>query len=137
VLAGQWLEARFPRGASVYQTGVFYGYLQPRPASAFPLCGFNADRGRFDRGGCASGKWPDVVVRLDSPLSVYSQVPDRLGAVLDAHYVLTQVFKARANRDGAPPPIYDQQDALYVPLSNLDGVTRPGPDVSLFVRRQP
>jgi hypothetical protein len=132
VLGSRWVEVHFPAGAAIFQTGIYYGRLQPRPGALFRPVGFDGRRAAFAGAGGAPAS-PEVVVRLDSPLFVYNRVPDGLAEVLARGYVLAQVFPA-----GPPGPrkgVYDQQDAWYAPFADLGSATRPGPDVSIYVRR--
>jgi hypothetical protein len=71
---------------------------------------------------------------LDSPLVIFNQVPDDLAAILDADYVWADTFKGTVTAC-ISESVDDQQDAFYVPFANLTGVSRPGPDVSIFERR--
>ncbi len=114
VRAARWIERRFPTGATLYQTGTFYGFVQPRRASgtsAVPLDGS-----------------PDLIVRLDSPLIVFNSVPDGVAARLVRDYVAVAAFKGIGSAAG-PAPIFDQQDAFYVPFANLTSAPGPGPTV--------
>ena len=134
VVAARWLERRFPEGASLYQTGVFYGHLEPQPPDRYPEVGFHESSGRFDLDENSSERLPDLVVVLDSPLTIFSTVPKTLERVLETRYVQLAAFGA-SRPERAAQGIYDQQDAFYVPLANFESLKRPGPDVRIFVRR--
>jgi hypothetical protein len=66
-----------------------------------------------------------------SGLTFYSAVPPELEGLLAAHYTL--VHEERARSDSANP-VYDQQDALYLPAAGFAGVSRMGPDLFLYRR---
>jgi hypothetical protein len=134
VVAARWLEMRFPAGASLYQTGVFYGHLEPQPADLYREVDFHESSGRFDLDATSSERLPDLVVVLDSPLTIFSTVPKPLEGVLETRYVQLAAFSASDPKRGAHG-LYDQQDAFYVPLADFEGLKRPGPDVRIFVRR--
>lgn len=134
VLAAKWIEERFPAGATLYQTGTFYGHLQPRPVDRYKPHTFDGRHGRFVADGESAAPFPELVVVLDSPLVVFNHVPDRLGSVLDTHYVLAAAFQG-ISAPRAAQAIYDQQDAFYVPFAKLKDVRRPGPSVRIFQRR--
>jgi hypothetical protein len=120
VRAARWIQNRFPSGATMYQTGVLYGHVQPRPSNRYAFRHLTAT--------------PDLIVVVESPLAVFNQAPAGLEAMLRADYVQAAVFKGIGDaRD--PPPIYDQQDAFYVPFANLTSVSAPGPTVHVFARR--
>ena len=74
------------------------------------------------------------MVELDSPLVVYNHVPAAIRSLLDTHYVLMATFQGIGSSSGEAP-VYDQQDAFYVPFANVTGVRRPGPTVRIFERR--
>lgn len=133
VLGADWIEAHFPSGASMYQTGYSYGHLQPKPADRYAQIGFNEEAGRFEVGGHGA-ELPDVVVLVESPLFVYSRIPRQLESTLDADYVLAMTF------DGTPSArvsktVYDQEDAFFVPFGGVDNSRRPGPNIRIFERR--
>jgi hypothetical protein len=134
VLGARWIQEHFPEGTTLYQTGTFYGHLEPRPASRYKLDAFDDRHARFLVGDQPAPSLPELVVVLDSPLVVYNHVPERLGAVLDAHYRLVTMFQGIA-APAAAQALYDQQDAFYVPFAKLQGIRRPGPGVRIFQRR--
>ena len=121
-------------GTTVYQTGMFYGYLQARPAAQFPSYTFDERQGLFEHDRHPVGDLPRVVVQLDSPLVVYNHVPAAIRSLLETHYVLMATFQGIGSASGEAP-VYDQQDAFYVPFANLASVKRPGPTVRIFERR--
>jgi hypothetical protein len=122
VRAAQWIEARFPAGATMYQTGIFYAHVEPRPLERYAQSGFD--------------RLPDIIVVLDSPLVLYNDRPSELAAVLDASYVEVATFRATPYA-GSAGAVYDQQDAFYVPFGGLTRVQRPGPDIRVFERTRP
>jgi hypothetical protein len=134
VLGASWIESEFPAGATVYQTGMPYGHLQPRPADRYPSCGFDNRSGRFTIH--AHPVTPEVVVVLDSPLTVFDRVPEPLSPALAANYDLAAIFTG-IDSAGGRRAVYDQQDAFYAPFSSFSDVPRPGPGVRIFVRRSP
>jgi hypothetical protein len=133
VLGANWIESELPAGATLYQTGMLYGHLQPRPTGRYPQCGFDNRSGRFIHTREAA---PEVVVVLDSPLTVFDGVQEQLWQVLAANYDLAAIFPG-IDSDGGRRAVYDQQDAFYAPFSSFSGIPRPGPGVRIFVRRTP
>jgi len=134
VLAAEWIQDHFPRGATLYQTGVWYGFVQPQPADEYPILGFDEVRNVFTADGHRTDRTPDILVILHSPLLIFSGVPDAIPAIASARYELSQTFQA-TRRDRPFDGVYDQQDAFYVPFAGFDSVRRPGPDVEIYVRR--
>jgi hypothetical protein len=133
VLGAHWIESNYPSGATLYQTGKSYGYLEPRPAARYAELWFDDHWGVFAEHRGAPPASPDLVVVLDSPLDVYSAIPARLPTVLDQRYELAATFSGIADADGST--VYDQQDAFYVPYAGVTAVHRPGPTVRIFERR--
>jgi 4-amino-4-deoxy-L-arabinose transferase-like glycosyltransferase len=135
VRAAEWIEGRFPHGASLYQTGMQYSFVEPRPRLRYPLYTFNERHNVFDHVTGSDQELPDLILVLSSPLVVFNQIPSGLDAILRSQYGLIATFKARSDADAGPVPVYDQQDAFYVPFANFGSVSRPGPDVQIYERR--
>ena len=87
---------------------------------------YNETTGRFDSGD------PEWILLQRSPLLLYSSIPPRLDQLIHERYTLVRRFPTR--NDGVDS-IYDQQDAFYLPIGTLDGISRPGPAFELY-RRQ-
>jgi hypothetical protein len=68
----------------------------------------------------------------ESGLRFYSAVPAELPPLLATEYIL--VHEALATHPSAAP-VYDQQDALYLPAAGFAGVSRMGPNLRLYRRR--
>jgi dolichyl-phosphate-mannose-protein mannosyltransferase len=134
VLGAEWIQSHYPGGATLYQTGAVYGYLEPRPTDKYSLVTFDERRRRFRAAVPGADALPDLVVVLESPLVVFSHVPESLKPVLDKNYKWVETFKGTITARIADA-VYDQQDAFYVPFAGLDAVRRPGPDVHIFERR--
>lgn len=130
LLAAQWIQDRFPDGASVYQTGSFYGFVQLRPADHYPSYFFNPRHGFVSRSGRTA--LPDVIVVLDSPLRIFSQIDTRLTPILDAGYASAVTVQGVATDDSGDA--FDQQDAFYVPFADPGKARRPGPSIRVFIR---
>ena len=122
VIAAAWLRERFPRGASLYQTGSIYGHLQMRQ-------GMVSDP-QYPEAPIGAIPAPDVIVVLRCALE-YCEVPAAMNSVLAAYVPLTFFVAARAND---PSLVYDRDDAFYIPLSGFGAVTRPGPNVEIYSR---
>jgi 4-amino-4-deoxy-L-arabinose transferase-like glycosyltransferase len=133
VLGAQWVESRFPAGATMYQTGAFYGHTQPRPRDRYVEYGFNEVTGRFENGALPVDA-PDIVVRVDSPLVLFNHAPAQLEQILRTSYILAETF-AGAPTAAASDAVYDQQDVFYVPFGGVTGLKYPGPTLSIFERR--
>jgi hypothetical protein len=134
VLAARWVEEEYPAGTTIYQSGMVYGYLQARPATQFPSYIFDERQGFFEHDRHRVNDLPRLVVELDSPLVIYNHVPPAIQSLVESHYALMATFQGIGSASGEEP-VYDQQDAFYVPFANVASVKRPGPTVRIFERR--
>jgi 4-amino-4-deoxy-L-arabinose transferase-like glycosyltransferase len=142
LLAAQWLEAHFPAGASMYQTGAFYGHVQPRPRDRYVECAFDERTERFQCGAprvdapLVLDRVPEVVLRVDSPLRLFNHVPDQLDRALRSKKYVLATTLAGAPAGTLFGTAYDQQDAFFAPFANVPGLKHPGPTISIFERRE-
>ncbi len=73
---------------------------------------------------------PPWLMVEESPLVHYSAVPDAVAALARDRYTLVHT---EAATDGATDaPVYDQQDAFYLPAARLQGFSRMGPTLRLY-----
>ncbi|OFW30646.1 MAG: hypothetical protein A3H97_24115 [Acidobacteria bacterium RIFCSPLOWO2_02_FULL_65_29] len=115
----------------VYQSGEAYGH------APFVVDGRRVDvrTARYDAGtGLFQSEDPDWILVQRSPLVLYSAVPPSLERVLAERYELARRFPIQV--DSSTERTYDQQDAFYLPLAGLEGLTRPGPEFELYSRRR-
>jgi hypothetical protein len=87
--------------------------------------GYDAATGQFTR----DGRPPDWIIVQRSPLILYSRVPEGVERIVRERYDLVRAFPVEI---GAGVRIYDQQDALFLPLQGLDGVERIGPGFDVY-----
>jgi 4-amino-4-deoxy-L-arabinose transferase-like glycosyltransferase len=134
VLGADWIAATFSSGVSIHQTGLRYGHLQLEPAGRYAQYAFADQAGLFVLDGRPAPDLPHVIVLIESPLRVYTQIPAQIRATLQAEYVLKWAS------DGVPPErssntLYDQEDAFFTPFVGIENATRPGPNLRIFERR--
>jgi 4-amino-4-deoxy-L-arabinose transferase-like glycosyltransferase len=134
VLGADWVESQFPTGTSIYQTGIGFGYLIPTPRRRYTQYLLNERTGGFEVHGRPAVDLPDLIVLLESPLAAYSQIPSQIHALVAKDYRLAATFEG-APAAGIAGTAYDLDDAFYAPFGGTDRVARPGPQVSIFVRR--
>lgn len=134
VLGGEWIVAQYPAGATIYQNGLGVGHLLPTPRMEYTEARFNYETGGFDVHGQPAPALPDLIVFLESPLVAYSQVPREIRAIVARDYRLAATFDG-VPAEGVAGALYDQEDAFFAPFAGIDRVERPGPHVSIFVRR--
>lgn len=129
-IAGRALIDMLPADSVFYQSGEAYGHvplsMDGREANV-RLARFMADTGRFTPDN------PDWILVQRSPLVLYSDVPPALERLLREQYTLARQFPTES-RPGIAR-VYDQQDAFYLPIDGLEGLTRPGPSFELYRRR--
>ena len=131
VVVSDWFERYVPPGSSVLQSGSRYGLAQFHRRLGYKEWIWDGGSGIFRVGGRPAEGEPDWIVLQDSPLPSGTQdLVTRLLATKD--YVLVTVFKAVSLRADL---VYDRQDMFYVPFSGLEYVTRPGPNFTIYARR--
>jgi 4-amino-4-deoxy-L-arabinose transferase-like glycosyltransferase len=133
VIAGDWIAARFPSGASIYQNGYGYGHAQPLPRERFIQYTFNEQAKRFEQDSRPTDP-PDLLILLESPLGGYSRIPPAVAAVASADYVRVITFDGIA-ASRAAGAVYDQDDMFFAPFGGIENASRPGPNVGIFERR--
>lgn len=120
-------------GDSVYLSGLSYAHtplvlegraLEVRAQPSSP-------EGAFPVGSDGREQLPTWIVLHRSPLVAYTPVPARIDALVRNHYA--RVARIAATADGHAA-VYDQQDALFLPLWGLSGVCRIGPTIEIFRR---
>jgi hypothetical protein len=128
VVVARALPALIPSGSLVYHSGESYGRV-PFNLSDPPLnvkeWDYDEATGRFTR----DGTLPDWIVLQRSPLVLYSRVPDGVQRIVGERYELVSAFPTATDDRSR---IYDQQDALFLPLSGLAGVERIGPSFEIY-----
>jgi hypothetical protein len=134
VLAAEWLLLQGKAGESVYISGSRPGrpdlFVRGKPGPLTILT-FDPDAGVFRGPSGSEAPLPEWIVVQQSPLILYSHVPDALVQRLGDYDLRFSVRALNMNQ----PQVYDQQDAWFVPLGGFDGVTRPGPNLLIYRRR--
>jgi hypothetical protein len=129
VVVARWFDEHIPAGATIAQSGSGYGYVQFTPGRFNPWL-WDGGRRIFTtlRRQPAEGR-PDYILLQESPIPSSTQA--QVTAWLQRGYEPIQQFKALTiNR----PRVYDLQDAFYIPFADFEGVTRPGPNFTLYHR---
>jgi hypothetical protein len=136
LIAAQWIREHVPAGASLYQSGSLYGALEieaPGMPSAFTRWDFDEARGAFVVRGAPQSRGPDWIVLQQSPLSVYSAVPQPVSSIASSdQYVQVRSFVAID--PSTQNHVFDWQDAFFLPLSGFHGIRRPGPNFHVYQR---
>lgn len=129
VVVSQWFERHVPPGSSVMQSGSIYGYAQFDRKHHYKVWIWDRGRRRFLVEGRTPEGAPDWILVQESPLPSDTQAVVK--EFLKEGYEMASVFKAV---DLDRWRLYDMQDAFYVPFAGFDGVSRPGPNFTLYKR---
>lgn len=123
--AATWIEQRFPAGATLAQFGPESSHVFVAAAdSARSRLFVNVD---FNR----NGPRPDVIVVPSSPLIPMADV-GTVPSILATDYKIGVDLIAES---GDPGNAYDTQDEFYLPLAGFYRIDRPGPNLTIHVRR--
>jgi 4-amino-4-deoxy-L-arabinose transferase-like glycosyltransferase len=126
VIVADWFARHVPPGDSVLQSGSIYGYAQI-DNRVWTVWTWDRYRKAFmvhDRR--AEGR-PDWILLQESPLPSMTQ--DVVAAFLKKDYHVAGQFTAYSPRDAR---VYDRQDGFFIPFAGFSGVTRPGPNFTLY-----
>jgi 4-amino-4-deoxy-L-arabinose transferase-like glycosyltransferase len=118
-IAAEFVRSRYPQGASVHQTGSGYGHVMLHPETSYT-------------------EWPltfapRLVILQTSWLAAYSVLPPSLRDGLTRSYRLIHYVDVE-DRSSQVVPVFDQQDAFFVPLSGFARFTHPGPMIEIYER---
>lgn len=127
VLAADWAAQHVEPNASILFTGEPLQLADRGVKLPYDIWRWNGDAGRLLRGG----ERPGWIIVEESPLVLYSPHPNELTPILDRY-----VFRHRIVAMHGQTHVYDQQDAFFLPLDGFTGVLRPGPNFSMYSRRQ-
>ena len=135
ILAAGYLQRHTAPGDSIYLSGTVFAHTPLGLTGTRVLAETRAPdvRGFFAVGASGVEELPTWIVLHRSPLLLYSPIPDRIDGLTRTHYSRVALFAATAPGHRG---IYDQQDALFLPLRGLRGVRHIGPTVEIF-RRNP
>ena len=113
----------FPRGASVFQNGSIYGQVPLVPEGIYHVTPLD--------------RLPELVIIQSSPLKAYSDQPPEWGLKIAGRYkeiLRVPVERTTPTGPAGPDPIFDQQDAFFVPVVGFERYLRPGPAIEIFER---
>ena len=131
VLAANWLAPQLSPDATLHDAGGNYTRLDLRHIR-YHEWHFDAAKQSF---GHPLGLTPDWLVLPESPLRAYTSVDEGLRrlATSDAYELaLTVPGVVRTPHHG----VYDEQDAFFLPFSDLRAIARPGPTIQVYRRRR-
>jgi 4-amino-4-deoxy-L-arabinose transferase-like glycosyltransferase len=105
-----------------------------RPGAPVPFdeWGWSDAQRTFTSFGEPVGGLPTYILVARHPLRRMPEPPPALLALVAAEYELVKVFRAVTPEPGVN--VYDDQDALFVPLAGFRGLVRPGPNFEVYRR---
>jgi hypothetical protein len=125
IAAARWIEARFPDGASIGETEHRFNRLSFHDGTAAVPSKYRTDVLTPDDAD------PDVIVLADSPLHPGGFPPDVTNDRLSRY---AEAFTSSAPE--RPWAVYDWQDEFYIPLAGINRLDRPGPRITVFIRKK-
>jgi hypothetical protein len=132
VVVADWVAQHIPPGNTIVQSGSHYGHA-PINDEIWGMWTWNRVHGQFLVRGQPPHRPPDWVLLQESPLP--SDTQPEITELLDSgEYDFAWQFTAVTLDRGER--IYDLQDAFFVPFAGFEGVARPGPNFTLYKRRE-
>ena len=128
VVAGRWIAEHVAPGSSFLLTGSHYGYPWLPTDRGYRFWIWDRDEERYWSPEDDSDR-PEWIVRQEHALSTDQPI---VHDWLRDGYVVAWRFSAARPAD--PNWVFDSMDAFYLPYAGFDGVTRPGPNFTLFHR---
>jgi hypothetical protein len=132
VIAARWIGARLPPGATLYESGREYVQLTIE-SQDFHRWYYDPATQHF--AGATPDMLPGWLILHRSPLGEYTPIPEPIELLARTRYTPIQVV--RATRGDGNPADYDLQDAFFLPLAGFQRVLRPGPTITVYLRRDP
>ena len=128
VIVAEWFSRHVSPGESVLQSGSIYGYAQI-DNRIWSVWTWDRFRKAFIVQNRRTEGRPDWILLQDSPLPSLTQ--DVVTEFLKEDYEFVREFPAYTP---GRRRVYDQQDAFFIPFAGFSGVTRPGPNFTLYRR---
>jgi hypothetical protein len=158
VTAERWITANVTKRSTLVQSGTDWAHLEVRPSrqtlEEWITEARQKGRGgrrlqiRLDRTGTNEGYvlvshtaaqpiWekeskPDYAIQHDSPLHVYTPIPSEWKVWIAANYDPVATFEGVGSGKDA---WHDQIDAQFLPFAGFEGARRPGPNITIYRRR--
>ena len=128
VVVSNWFSENVPAGSSILQTGSHYGHAWFDANLQYRLWTWDRGHAAFVVDKQPSEELPDWILVQDHPLSSNREI---IAEYLRRGYALAWTFPALTHRTDR---IFDLEDAFYMPFAGFAGVTRPGPNFTLYRR---
>ncbi len=124
-LARLWIDAHMRAGSAIAETDSTTPYGKPQLGATYRVVPLG------DIQALTEEKVGWILSDSFGPLSYYSPGPsERELSMLNSKATL--LFDTNPIIYGAPRPIYDPNDAFYVPLQHITSVRRPGPRIRIW-----
>jgi len=129
VVAGRWLAGELTSASTMHQAGGVFNDLY-LPGVAYHRWHFYPEANSF---GDPEGRTPEWLVFAESPVWTYASVSPLLHQLAADRYQVAQVVQATSGDDRSA--VYDLEDAFFMPLNRFNTVDRPGPNITIYRRR--
>ena len=157
-VAANWIAGHLPEGSRIFQSGTDWAQIELAPSrrtlesrirqakaegkkgcrlkirldnttqgQGYHLIAFDPDQPVWEH-----ESRPEYAVLHETPLFVYSPVPEQLTEWLTTHYAPIQQIQGVGL---GKPEWYDQIDAQFLPFSDYAHAQRPGPNITIYRRR--
>jgi hypothetical protein len=132
LVVAQWVRENVPPHASIYVAAS--GSAAPQLDGQYEYWSYIEDTKTFERDRSQAEGTPQWIVIVESPLAAYTSTPGSITSLLSQRY--DRVGLLRASDPDYPGMVYDRQDNFHLPIHGFGGVTRPGPNVFVYRRRE-
>ncbi len=132
VVVADWVARFVPKGDAIVQSGSHYGHA-PINDEVWAMWTWDRGRREFLVAGHPPDRPPEWILLQESPLPSTTQ-PEIAALLESGDYDFAWRFQALTL--GRQDRVYDLQDAFFVPFAGFDGVARPGPNFTLYRRRE-
>lgn len=122
------LEKAFSTEKSLFERQQLQWQIHIRKQMAIPM-GYQ----KWEESWLAQNRFPDYIILQKSLIQQSNQVLDFVPILLQKNYHLLHSFESIDLKANA---WYDQQDAFYLPFTNLQQVIRPGPNIFIYQRKK-
>jgi hypothetical protein len=129
VVAGRWLAGELTSASTLHQAGGVFNDLY-LPGAVYHGWHFYPEANSF---GDPEGRTPEWLIFAESPVWTYASVSPLLHQLAADRYQAVQVVRGTHGNDRSA--VYDLEDAFFMPLSGFNTVERPGPNITIYRRR--
>jgi hypothetical protein len=136
VLAAEWIKKNMADNSLIYQTGNEFAQIQPWSLWKYDekINKFRIKRIRKLKGeGEETELLPRYIVLIESPLLVYTAIPEEILKITQTSYLFRKSFVAMDayGKDN----LYDLQDTFFIPFTGFRKIQMPGPNIYIYEKK--